>query len=241
MQHVREVARSHIVDLATLGANPWFRDDWEQRVRDRDGGPAKLAELGLLKMARFGGSAACRQLIKHAYGRAGQKVVGIGYHSVVLRDGNNVQKIHYRHDGDIPAQQQEASRLNRAHRRVMVEFEDLAVPQAFFVGSSPLHLDQPYVVARQAYVENGKPSNMRRPSKAAFEFLGRASRMFEETGLMPDIVGLGNLLDTPRGPKLVDTIPLDSQSPADGPAISHALAILEDHGIMARGAAQSYR
>lgn len=227
---VRAVAREVIYDVATLGANPWLRHHLEVSSEHNE----PLRKLGLAALLLPDSThiyKRCSQLATRSYQKAGHEVVGLGYHSVVLRDGlQRVKKIHHRTLGMTPEEQLEyAHNLSCQQQALLDQFPEISLAQEFSIDAFPLNTTRSCVTSSQQYISNATPIDMTQPHTDVLPFLSDARDYYQDSGIMPDIVGIANLLQTADGIVLVDTVPLLDTNPRDKNAIRDALSILALH------------
>jgi len=235
--NIRSEVGSLTYDLATLGANPWFKQDLLTEVKSEPNRALRLAKTavltGALKAGELGANVFYARVATRSYQRAGHEVVGMGYHTVVIKEDEKlVRKIYHRtHRWSTERLSLESARLLEAQESVLDEFPDSAIPQSVTIGEFPLDPTRHCLVAQQDYIKDGIPVDFLHPSDAARDFLEDSCAMYDRTGSIPDIVGLANVFDTPSGLKIIDTIPLSAENPRDFNALRHAFTILALHGF----------
>lgn len=232
----RSALRELTYTAATLGANPWLKESLRHDIQAQPQLLRRVVGLIALRANDYGANKLYRQAVTRSYRRAGETVIGLGYHSVVLQDGPSaVKKVHHRTLAiDQAAQQQAAQRLTDRQTPILDAFPDLAVEQRFRVQPFPPATHRSCVTANQPLIEQAIPADSLRPSDRYTNFLEEARMLYDRTGHMPDIVGLENIFETAGGLKIVDTIPLSANNPEDHNALQLAFSILALHG-MAKG------
>ena len=234
MATIREWLRNFTYSAATLGTNPWLKEDFREEIESR---PTVQRAVG--RFALYAGDHGAAQfyqnMVTRSYRHNGETIIGLGFHSVVLRDGDDmVRKIHHRTLGLSPNEQTEHARtLERRQACMLRAFPTIAVAQEFSVQPFTLNPNRTCVVARQPYISNAKGVNSLQPSETYRAFLQAACDEYNRTGQLPDIVGTDNILETEQGLRMVDTIPLSADNPADVRALGHGLAILALHNLPA--------
>ena len=229
----RDQLRNTIYELATLGANPWANKSVAERYKEDNNQLQRLARLALLRAGDFGGNKLYASLATRSYRQAGEEVVGLGFHSVVLGNGPaNVKKVHHRtHLLTHGEQQSEVLDLQRRQQPILDIFGPQASEQSFTIEPFPLNKERSCVMAHQERIRTGIPVDMSESTDALQGFLETSRRMYDATGQIPDIVGLANMFETPDGIVIVDTIPLSVENSQDTQTLKIAHQILAFHGL----------
>lgn len=218
-------------DTAVLFNNPTYRAESRATQENGFSGSLHLAARALMATHTVSAPLA-RSLVTRSYRQAGEEIVGLGYHTVVLEeDETMVRKIHHRTAHLSSTERLHAlMTLERRQERLLRHYGDIALLQTFEITSFPPSPRQLVISSIQEKVE-GKPVDFSAPSEISTELAERAAHDLTHHALMPDIVGVGNFFETTDGVRLVDTIPLECEKRIDRRAIALAIGIIDAHGI----------
>lgn len=214
-------------DSVTLGGNDYFRPGfleseahkgWLQKYSSRVGA---LAVRGLPDFMF--------NLVTRNYRKKGCEVLGLGYHSVVIADGDNyVRKIHHRtlYSG-ADERQAYIDRLYRKQRLLCDHFpSEMIELQDFVIEEFPLNPSLTCVVSKQKRIfGNGMDYA---EIRAHNDIMDLCQHMFDKSEALPDIVGKKNIFQVSwrNLPVIVDTIPVEKSDPSDHEAYRRAQEIL---------------
>lgn len=215
-------------DCVTLGGNRYLRSGFLRSERDRGLFQAGLSRLGVAAVGVAPN--AMLNFVVRNYRASGLHILGLGYHSVVVADGDwRVRKIHHRtlHIGSSDRQ----AYIDRLHRKqdVLCDHfpEEMIARQVFTVEPFPLNPELTTVVSKQERV-TGKPLDYGDALEDP-EVVRLCKDMLDNAGALPDIAGKSNILtsDAHSSRKIiVDTIPVEACDPTDYEAFRVAQDIL---------------
>jgi len=223
------MAKKELYTCASLGASPHFREDLLETGFSL-GIQKRLLRTVLLSAASCNiGRSTLRKLVTVRYGLRGLDVIGLGFHSVVVTDGDQmVQKYYHRTLGYDHAQlETEAKRLQELSDKTVRFLPYLAVSQSFETKPFPLKPERLCIASRQKRVFGENVDLSTDTSEDVLQFLLDCRGLQQTNAYCPDIVGYGNLLRNTDGYlKLVDTIGLERSNPSDYAALKIADRIL---------------
>ncbi|WJZ01857.1 hypothetical protein [Corynebacterium freiburgense] len=219
--------RRILYDSITVGANEFLREHFLLAEQNRTNFHLFGAQAALFAQRRI--PTTLFNFVTRSYRKHGFEVVGLGYHSVVIADGENaVRKIHHRTLHMFPEQRN--AYIDRLYhkQRVLQNFfpENMVTDQEFVVEEFPANPDLPVVVSKQPRIY-GK--FLSREEILRTDAITNPSReMFENARTLPDIVGKENVVIPANGdcPVVIDTIPLSEHDPSDYAAFLAAESIM---------------
>ncbi len=172
------------------------------------------------------------------YRQAGLDILGIGFHAVTVKDGeDSVRKYYRRTVGASEASQREIIKIwNAKQNMILAHLGEYAVPQFFEIGENPLNNTQSIVTATQARISSVGSINMFKPDsipKSALHFFHDSQQMNLTNGnsAVPDLIGKENaLIEASTGAiKLIDPIALVREDPVDEPGYHRVTSFLDEY------------
>jgi hypothetical protein len=211
--------------------NPVFRQEL------LDAHPSHLSHF-VLKLLFASGAHGADFLTKMAtrnYRNEDSEVVGIGHHSVAIKDGDVVTKYHHRTLHWNEAEREKRRDELRTAQGLLTEpFYDVIEPQDFSIQPFIGDLDLRSVTSRQSYVDSRESVDIVTDPRTR-ELLARVAAFYSDTGVMVDWVGSNNIMFRSDGYLLiVDTVPLIATEPRNKRALTEAEKYFRQHGVKFR-------
>lgn len=203
---------------------------WEERKKrlglSETSGKHRLAALALHTIVRTRPKI-IRSMLTRPYEKRGIEVIGMGYSSTVIRMGDTVMKIIRDSERMSEEQQRDYVKKFQISQDVLLNYlGDYAIPQEFKIAEHPLK-PKGFVVSTQPYIEGFSPLRINNANFCAglgnhqkceiSNFTNKAYEMVNESGWVPDILGVDNFGFRDNGSSfvIVDTIPSPVRTPPD--------------------------
>ena len=208
--------------------NPVFRQEL------LDAHPSHLSHF-VLKLLFASGAHGTDFLTKMAtrnYRDENSEIVGIGHHSVAIKNGDVVTKYHHRTLNWNEAEREKRRDELRTAQGLLTEpFYDVMEPQDFsvqpFIGDLALRS----VTSKQSYVDSRESVDIVTDPRTQ-DLLARVAVFYSDTGVMVDWVGSNNIMFRTDGClRVVDTVPLIATEPRNKRTLTEAEKYFRQHEV----------
>ena len=208
--------------------NPVFRQEL------LDAHPSHLSHFALKLLFASGlrGADFLTKMATRNYRNENSEVVGIGHHSVAVKDRDIVTKYHHRTLYWSEAEREKRrDELKTAQDLLAEPFYDVIEPQDFSVQPFVGDLDLRSVASKQNYVDSRESVDIVTDPRTQ-DLLARVAAFYSDTGVMVDWVGSNNIMFHSDGRLLVvDTVSLITTEPRNERVLTEAEKYLRRHEV----------